>query len=185
MSAPLRTPGVRPRPTLRRRLDAASSRFFPAACTALLLLLAAAPLGLPGQAQAQPAVALGCVFFWSLNRPAGMTPPAVFLLGLLADLLGLTPPGVLVLLLLAAHGFAVGCWRRGLARQGLLAAWLVFAAVAAGAAALEWAVVGLMSVRLLPARDALLQFGLTAGLYPALAALFTQAQRGLADPDWA
>jgi len=179
---PLRTPGVRPRPTLRRRLDAASRRFFPAACTAMLLLLAAAPLDLPGQAQAQPAVALACVFFWSLNRPASMSPPAVFLLGLLADLLGLTPPGVSVLILLAAHGLAAG-WRRVLAGQGVLAVWLVFAAVAAGAAALEWAMVGLLSVRLLPARDALLQFGLTTGLYPALAALFSQAQRGLADPD--
>lgn len=178
----MRTPGIRPRPTLRRRLDAASRRLFPAAGTAVLLLLAAAPLGLPGQAQAQSAVALACVFFWSLTRPASMTPPVVFLLGLLADLLGLTPPGVSVLILLAAHGLAAG-WRRVLVQRGFLAVWLVFAAVAAGAAALEWAMVGLLSVRLLPVRDALLQFGLTAGLYPALAALFTQAHRGLADPD--
>ncbi len=177
-----RTPGIRPRPTLRRRLDAASRRFFPAAGTAVLLLLAAAPLDLPGQAQAQPAVALACVFFWSLNRPASMTPPAVFLLGLLTDLLGLTPPGVSVLILLGAHGLAAR-WRGMLVQQGSLAVWLVFAAVAMGAAAFEWAVVGLLSVRLLPARDALLQFGLTAGFYPALAALFSQAQRGMADPD--
>ena len=148
----------------------------------MLLLLAAAPLDLPAQAQAQPAVALACVFFWSLHRPASMSPPAVFLLGLLTDLLGLTPPGVSVLILLGAHGLAVR-WRERLARHGLLAVWLVFAAVAAGAAALEWAVVGLLSARLLPTRDALLQFGLTTGLYPALAALFSQAQRGTADPD--
>ena len=178
----LRTPGIRPRPTLRRRLDAASRRFFPVVCTALLLLLAAAPFGLPDQAQAQPAVALACVFFWSLNRPASMAPPAVFLLGLLADLLGLTPPGVSVVILLGAHGLAAG-WRRLLVQQGFLAVWLVFAAVAAGAAALEWAMVGLLSVRLLPARDALLQFGLTTGFYPALAALFSKAQCGMADPD--
>lgn len=127
-------------------------------------------------------MALACVFFWSLTRPASMTPPVVFLLGLLADLLGLTPPGVSVLILLAAHGLAAG-WRRVLSQQGFLAVWLVFAAVAAGAAALEWAAVGLLSVRLLPAHDALLQFGLTAGLYPALAALFAQAHRGLLDPD--
>ena len=181
----LRTPGVRPRPTLRRQLDALSRRFFPAACAAMLLLLAAAPLDLPGQALAQPAVALACVFFWSLNRPASMTPPAVFLLGLLADLLGLTPPGVSILILLATHGLAVGFGRRGLARQGLLAVWLVFTAFAAGAAALEWAMVGLLNVRLLPVRDAVLQFGLAAGLYPAFAALFSQARSGLADPDQA
>ncbi len=154
----------------------------PAACTAALLLLAASPLGLPGQAQWQPAVALGCVFFWSLARPASMTPPAVFLLGVLADLLGLTPPGVSVLVLLAAHGLATA-WRRALVQQGFGTVWLVFVAVAAAAAAAEWAMVGLLSVRVLPAGGALLQFGLTSGLYPALAALFTRAQRGLADPD--
>jgi rod shape-determining protein MreD len=148
----------------------------------MLLLLAAAPLGLPGQAQLQPAIALACVFFWSLARPVSMPPPAVFLLGLLSDLLGLTPPGVSVLILLAAHGLAAG-WRRLLARQSFLAVWLVFVAVAAGAAAMEWAMVGLLSVRLLPVSAALLQFGLAAGLYPALVALFTQAHRGLADPD--
>lgn len=180
----LRTPGIRPRETLRRRLDALSRRSFPAGCTAALLLLAAAPLDLPGQAQLQVAVALGCVFFWSLAWPAGMTPLAVFLLGLLADLLGLTPPGVLVLVLLAAHALTAGC-RRVLAQQGFLAVWLAFAVVAAGAAVMEWAMVGLLSVRLMPAGAALLQFGLTAGVYPALAALLTRAHRGLADPDQA
>lgn len=148
----------------------------------MLLLLAAAPLDVPGQAQLQPALALACVFFWSLAWPASMPPLAVFLLGLLADLLGLTPPGVSVLLLLAAHGLAAGL-RRVLAQQGLLAVWLVFVAVAAWAAATEWAMVGLLSVRLMPVSAALLQFGLTAGLYPALAALFTQAHRCLAGPD--
>lgn len=150
----------------------------------MLLLLAAAPLDVPGQAQLQPAVALACVFFWSLAWPASMTSPAVFLLGLLADLLGLTPPGVLVLVLLAAHGLTTGC-RRALMQQGFLAAWLAFVVVAAGASAMEWALVGLLSVRLMPASAALLQFGLTAAAYPALAALLTHAHRGLADPDQA
>ncbi len=150
----------------------------------MLLLLAAAPLELPGQAQLQPAIALACVFFWSVARPISMPPPAVFMLGLLSDLLGLTPPGVSVLILLAAHGLAAR-WRRVLVQQSFVAVWLAFAAVAAGAAALEWAMVGLLSVRLLPVGAALLQFGLTAGLYPAFAALFAHAHRGLADPDQA
>ncbi len=177
-----RTPGIRPRPTLWRQLDIASRRSFPTTCTTLLLLLTAAPLGLPGQAQMQPAVAVGCVFFWSMHRPSSMPPPAVFLLGLLSDLLGLTPPGVSVLTLLLTHGVATG-WRRVLAGRGFLAIWLVFIVVAAGAAALEWVMIGLLSVRLLPGSAAVLQFGLTAGLYPALAMLFTRAHRGLANPD--
>lgn len=176
-----RIPGIRPRPTLWQRLDAVSRSAFPAACTVLLLLAAAAPLGVPGQAVLQPAVALACVFSWSLVRPASMPPPAVFLIGLLSDLLGLSPPGVSALILLVAHGLAVK-WRRVLAGQQFGLAWLAFVAVAAGAAALDWALTGLLTWRLLPAGAAVFQFALTAGLYPALAALFLRAHRGLAGP---
>ena len=184
MSGTHRTPGIRPRPTLWRMLDAASRQAFPAACTVLLLLVFAAPLGLPGQAQLQPAAALACVFFWSLFRPGSMPPPAVFLLGLLSDLLGLTPPGVSVLVLLVTHGLAVR-WRRVLVAQGFLMVWLVFIAVAAGAAALGWALTSLLTFRLVPTAAALFQFGLTAGLYPLLAVLFIRAHRGLANPEQA
>ena len=175
-----RLPGIRPRPTLFRQLDAASRAAFPAACTALLLLLLAAPLHLPGQAQLQLAAALACVFFWSLFRPASMTPPIVFALGLLSDLLGLAPPGISVFVLLIVHGLAVR-WRI-IAGQGFLLVWLAFVAVAAGAATMGWALTSLLTFRLLPVPPALFQFGLTAGLYPVLAALFTTAHRGLADP---
>jgi len=94
----------------------------------------------------------------------------------------LTPPGVSILILLVAHGIAVR-WRRVLAGQGFLVVWLAFVAVAASAAALGWAMMSLLLFRLLPGNAALFQFALTAGLYPALATLFTRAHRGLANPD--
>ena len=175
-----RLPGIRPRPTLWRQLDMASRAAFPATVTAILLLVLAAPLRLPGQAQLQPAAALACVFFWSLFRPASMSPPVVFVLGLLSDLLGLAPPGISVLVLLAVHGIAVR-WRV-LAGQGFVLVWLAFVVVAAVAASLGWALTSLLTLRVLPGSAALFQFGLTAGLYPLLAWVFTFAHRGLADP---
>ncbi len=179
---PERTPGIRPRPTVWRQLDAASRQSFPAACTAMLLLVLASPLGLPGQAQLQPAAALACVFFWSVFRPASMPPPVVFLLGLLSDLLGLGPLGAGIVILLVTHGLAVKA-RRVLAAQGFVLVWLVFIAVAAGAALLTWVLTGLLSLRLVPASAAMFQFGLAVGLYPVLATLFTWTHRGLANPD--
>ena len=175
-----RLPGIRPRPTLWRQLDAASRAAFPAACTALLLLALAAPFRIPGQAVLQPAVGLACVFFWSLFRPASMSPPVVFALGLLSDLLGLMPLGVSVLVLLVVHGIAVRM--REIAGQGFLLVWLSFVAVAGLAAGLGWVLNSLLTFRVLPLDAALFQFGLTAGLYPVLASLFTAAHRGLADP---
>lgn len=165
-----------------RMLDATARKSFPVTITAVLLLMLSAPLGLPGQPQLQAAVALACVFFWSVFRPDSMPPAAAFLLGLLTDLLSLVPPGTSVLVLLIVHGVALRT-RRFVAAQGFLVVWLVFVAVAAGAAALQWALVSLLTFRLLPVSPALLQFGVSAGFYPLLATIFTRAHRGLADPE--
>ena len=181
---PERLPGIRPRQNLWRRLDMAARHSFPATTTALLLLVTAAPLGLPGQAQLQAAIALACVYFWSLFRPTALPPPAIFALGLLADLLGDAPPGVNVLILLVIHGFSLR-WRRFLLRQGFFLAWLAFILLATGAATTSWALTSLLTFTLLPPLPALFQAALTAGLYPALAVLLTRAHATLAEPDHA
>jgi rod shape-determining protein MreD len=175
-------PGIRPRQSLGRRLDMAARRGFPGSTTALLLLLAAAPFGVPGQAELQASVALACVFFWSLFRPASMPPAVVFAIGLLTDLLGYAPPGVDVLTLLITHGLALR-WRRVLVRQGFLLVWLAFVSVGAGAAALQWALTSLLTFRLYPPGPGLFQAAIGAGLYPALATLLTQAHHTLAEPE--
>ena len=89
-----------------------------------------------------------------------------------------------MLTLLIVHGLAVQ-WRRVLAGQGFPLVWLAFVALAAGAAVLSWAITSLLTWRVLPAAPALFAFGFAAGLYPLLAALFTRAHRGLANPDQA
>ena len=163
-------------------LDSTARQTFPVTVTAILLLGLSAPLGLPGQPQLQAAVALACVFFWSVFRPDSMPPVAAFLLGLLTDLLSLSPPGLTVLVLLIVHGVALRT-RRFVAAQGFVVVWLVFVAVAAGASAIEWALTSVLVFRLLPPGPALLQFGVSAGFYPLLAMVFIRAHRGLADPE--
>lgn len=179
-----RTPGIRPRPGLWQRLDAASRLGFPAVLAALGLLALSAPLGLPGQAELQPTWVLACVFFWSLFRPNSMPPVVVFLLGLLANLLGLAPPGVPVVILLATQGLALR-WRRTLTRQGFMRVWLVFIMIAAGAALLEWALTCLLTWRLYSGWPGLFEFLLATGIYPALSMLLIRAHRGLAAPEQA
>jgi rod shape-determining protein MreD len=176
-----RTPGIRPRPTFARRLDAAARSAFPFGLAVLLLLLSAAPLGLPAEAELQQAVTLASVFFWSLFRPASMPPPAVFLLGLLMDLLGLAPIGTGIVTLLIVHGVALRL-RRALVPQGFVLVWLAFIGVAAGAALLGWALGSVLVFRLLPPLAGVFQFALAAALYPVLAMVFTRAHRSVADP---
>ena len=57
-----------------------------------------------------------------------MPPPAVFLLGLLMDLLALAPIGSGVVTLLIVHGIALRV-RRALVPQGFVLVWLVFIGV--------------------------------------------------------
>lgn len=173
-----RVPGIRPRPSLWSRLDGFARQSFAGATTALMLLAIAAPFGVPGQAELLVAVALACVFFWSLFRPACMPPPLVFALGVLADLLGYAPLGVDVLMLLIVHGLALR-WRRFLTRQGFFIVWLAFVLVAAGAAVLQWALTCALMLRLLPPLPVLFQAALAAGLYPLLAVLLTRAHQSL------
>ena len=176
-----RLPGIRPRLTIWRRLDITARHAFPAVCVALVMLVFSAPLGLPGQPEIQAAVALSCVFFWSVFRPDSMPPPAVFALGVFADLLGYAPPGVNVLVLLVAHGLALR-WRRVLMRQGFLMVWLTFVSIAVGAATVQWMLTALLTFKLLPLGPALFQAELTAGLYPGIAVLLSWAHGTLAEP---
>ena len=111
-----------------------------------------------------------------------MSPPAVFLLGLLCDLLGLTPVGASALTLLVVHGVAMR-WRRALLRENFPVVWLAFLSLAAGAALLQWALTCALTLTLLPAESGMFQTALTAGLYPLLSRLLAQAHRGLANPD--
>ena len=179
---PERHPGIRPRPTIWRRLDAAARRALPVTFSAILVLLLCAPLDLPQQQALLPGAAMGSVFFWSVFRPASMPAPMVFLLGLLTDLLSFSPPGVAILTLLIVHAVGLG-WRHGLVRQGFLVVWLLFLLVAAGTIALDWVLACAFALRLLPPQPACFELALAAGLYPLLSALFTWAHRGLADPD--
>jgi rod shape-determining protein MreD len=167
----------RPAPAsgLLRQIDALARAALPSGLTALLLVLAAVPVGVPGLV---PAIALPCVFFWSVFRPAALPPPAVFGLGLLQDLLTAAPLGAGVLVLLVVHGLAAR-WRRFLVKQSFLLVWLAFCVFTAGAAALGGALQALLAWHVLPVPPGVWQALLTAGLYPVLAWLLTRVHEAM------
>lgn len=170
-----RTPGIRPRLTLGGRLDGMARASFPAASTVLLMLLAAAPFGLPMQAVLLPGLTLSSIWFWSLYRPRSLPPPIVFLIGLFFDLLAYSPLGVGVLTLLVLY--AVGLRLRPmLVAQGFAVTWLAFVGVTAGAVLFGWAAGSVLQYRLLPRAPAFLELGVTTAIFPALRALFIRAE---------
>jgi len=162
-----RVPGIRPHLTLGRRLDIAWRHAFPGVTSLFLMLLSVAHFGL-----------------WSLFRPSAMAPPMVFLIGLLLDLLGFLPLGVGAVTMLTTHGIAQRL-RRLLARQGFSIIWLIFITVACGIAAMNWALVSLLTFSVEPPGPVLFQAGLAAAMYPAVAIPLMLAHRSMADPDLA
>jgi rod shape-determining protein MreD len=177
-----RSPGIRPRASLGRRLDVAARASFPASMTVLLMLISQVPLGIDGQAALLPAIALCCVWFWSLFRPANLPPPVVFVIGLLMDLLGYLPLGVGVFTLLAVHRIALSL-RRSLAPRGFAWIWIAFAGVAAAASLVIWLLVMLLTFRLLSPYPAMFTAVLTVALFPVIAVPLAAAHRSIADPD--
>lgn len=176
------TPGIRPRLGLWHRLDVASRYAFPGVQTVAVLLLLSAPLGLPGQAQLQPAWAMTCVYFWSLYRPASMPALLVFGVGLLLDLLAQGPVGIQVLVLLLIHAVGLRA-RRVLTRAGFAMVWLIFAGLAAGAVLAEWGLVVVLTWRVVPPWPGLFELGVALGLYPLLAVYLITLHRGRAAPE--
>jgi rod shape-determining protein MreD len=164
-----------PAPGLLRRLDALARAAFPAVSTALLMVLVSAPVGLPS---ALPAVALACVFFWSLFRPAAMSPAVCFGIGLLQDLLAFAPLGIGILTMLVVHGFVLRL-RRLLARQSFLVVWLAFAGFALGAALLGYLLQAGLNWRLPPPVPGVVFWVLCIGFYPAIAALLTRLHKAM------
>ncbi len=162
----------------------ASRHALPASLTTAILLLLSAPLGIPGQAQLQPAWAQACIYFWSLYRPTALPAPAVFAIGLLLDLLAQSPIGIEVLILLLIHATALRA-RRTLTRTGFATVWLAFIGVAFAAATLEWLLVSLLTWHPLPPWPGLVECGLAVGIYPPLAFAFIKLHRGLAAPEQA
>ena len=164
-----------PRGGLLRRIDAIMRGAFPTLLTLGLMVAGAVPVGAPGLIMA---LCLPCVFFWTVFRPAAMPPPAVFGLGIAQDLLSNAPFASGVLVLLVAHGVALR-FRGFIARQGFGTVWVVYCCVAAGAAALAWALTGLLNWQLPPTTPGLHQAAISVGVYPALAWLLSRAHRAM------
>lgn len=184
MAAIDRRPGIRPRPSLGRRLDVMARVGFPACMTVLLMLLTQAPLDIPAQAALLPAVVLCCVWFWSVFRPANLPPPVVFLIGLVMDLLGYLPLGVGIFTLLAVQAVALAT-RRSLVRRGFVWIWSMFAGVAVVAALVIWVLTMLLTFRVLAPYPAMFIAALAIAIFPILAVPFAAAHRSVADPDQA
>lgn len=154
------------------------NRLMPTLTAIGCVLAAVVPSHLPTFITVTPAFALMAVYFWTLHRPDLLPFPAVFVIGLLADLLEGAPLGVSPLTLLLAYALVLS-QREFLLVRGFAMIWLGFLAVAAAASALQWAVASLFYGMLVDVRAFLFQGVLTVAVYPVVSYLLASVQRML------
>lgn len=142
------------------------ARTVPFVTTLLCACLAVVPLNLPGFSVVMPAFALMAVFHWTVYRPDLLPLSAVFVIGVLQDLVNGTPyVGLSSLILLLARSAVMG-QRKLFVNRNFTIVWLGFLALAAAAFLLIWALVSLLHGATLDLRPFLFQAVLTVACYP-------------------
>ncbi len=164
------------RPLFLQRLDLWARTAIPLLATILAVVLNVVPLRLPDYAPLAPGFVLMAVFYWTVHRPDLMRPWAVFLIGILDDILSGTPLGVNSLVLLFVH-WTIVAQHRVFRGKSFVLVWLAFALVALGAKLLLTIVAFAAGYGLLDPTVLLVQYILTLALYPPLAFIMGWAQR--------
>ena len=141
----------------------------------LLPISAASPVGVA------PSLLLVVAFYWSLHRPDLVSSLDLFCVGLLADLIGATPLGSTSLVLLTVRR-AVLIPQRPLLARSFLVAWLGFTATVLAVQLLRWIVMTFVYQSLFRLGPLAVEAGLTAALYPPIAALLTLIAHQLETP---
>jgi rod shape-determining protein MreD len=164
------------KPAVWQRLDLWARRLAPFLSALALLIVGALPLRLPYLGPITPDFAIMVAFYWAVHRPNSIPASAIFLLGVISDMLGGSPFGVGVLVLLVAY-WTTRSQRRLFVGRPFWVVWWGFSMVSAGAMILTWIIVCLLAVGLVDPMPALFSYVLGLGLYPAVSQLFTGAQR--------
>jgi rod shape-determining protein MreD len=161
-----------------QRLDLIARNITPFAFTVLLLIVGLVPWRLPYLPPIGTSLVLVSVYYWAVHRPSALPTPAVFAVGLLADLLSGGFLGVNVLVLLVVYAGTVAL-RRWFVGASFAVVWWSYAVASSLALILTWAMTWFLTgaaADFAPGISGTL-FGIAA--YPLLATFFARAQRML------
>jgi rod shape-determining protein MreD len=164
------------------RLDIAARRLAPLLLTLVLVVLSQIPMQLPAAMPISPAFAVISIYFWGLHQPDVLPAPAVFAVGLFQDILGGLPIGLNAFMLLVLYGLVVS-QRRYFFGKSFIVLWWGFAMVAIVTGFLEWAMMSILSGRILAVLPVAVEQLTTAALYPVVAYIFVLTHRSILRED--
>lgn len=166
------------KPGVMQHVDMGLRAITPVLLAFLLLVLSRLPFGIEGLESAMPLVTLIAAYFWTIYRPNLMPSIALFILGLLQDLVTGGPLGLMALVLLLVH-WLVDAQRRVFLGKSFVVGWWGFGLVALGAEGAIWLLACIYYDQLLGIKPFAFQFMLTVAIYPCFAWLFSWVQRAI------
>ena len=149
------------------QLDSWARNMTPFGLTLIMVIVSMVPMHVPEYARVVPLLSLMAIYHWAVFRPELLPAFAVFVIGLLQDILSGTPIGVHALVFLIVYGLVLS-QRRFLAGKSFAVVWLGFSLVASGAAVLSWILVSAYNVVLVDPRPVFFQYLMTLGTFPLL-----------------
>lgn len=161
-----------------QKLDLAARRITPFLITFGMVVLSQLPMHLPASVPVTPAFAFAAVYFWTLHNPDTLPAPAVFVAGLLQDILSGVPIGLNAFTMLVGYGVIVS-QRRYFFGRSFMVLWWGFAVMAVFTGLLQWAAMSLLVGQMLSMAPVAIEQLTAVALYPLLAYFFVAAHRSI------
>ena len=162
-------------PSIWQRMDRLARQLTPLVMTLLLVLISIVPMRILDFTTVVPLLPLVSVYHWVIFRPNLLPVYAVFIIGILQDILTGSPIGVNALVFLMVYG-AVSSQKSFFTGKSFFVLWVGFAIISFGAMAMHWLTVSILNVAILDIQNAFFQYILTLGFFPALAWFFLRWQ---------
>jgi len=159
-----------------QNLDNLARSFIPFGLSLILVVLSVLPTHIPGYMQIAPILALISIYHWAIYRPNLLPILAVFILGLLQDLLLGTPVGLYVLVFLTVYGVVLS-QRRFFVGKSFIFFWFGFAVISMLASIESYFLGSIWNVILLDFNAATFQYLILLGIFPAVAWVFLRWQQ--------
>ena len=159
-----------------QKLDYLARSITPFGLSLILLVLSVLPTHIPGYMQIAPVLALISVYHWAIYRPNLLPIFAVFILGLLQDLLLGTPVGLYILVFLTVYGVVLS-QRRFFVGKSFIFFWFGFAVISMLASIESYFLGSIWNVILLDFNAATFQYLILLGIFPAVAWVFLRWQQ--------
>jgi len=160
------------------RTDLLSRRLTPFLLTLMLLILGLVPFHVPGLSRVMPLLPLVGVYHWAVYSSENFPAVAVFVIGVIQDILSGVSLGSFTLVFLLVYGLVLS-QKRYLSGKSFGVVWLGFIIAALGVWLTVWVLTSSSGMGVVEPMAAVVQYLLTIACYPIIAWFLLRWQRAV------